>query len=65
MSPSTVARASERADGTVARPVLSVVEPAGSPGGLDWVAFRARQFPGRRPRHDFQAVVAYGAYKRG
>lgn len=31
---------------------------------LDWDAFRARYFPGRRPRHDFQAVIAYGAHKR-
>jgi hypothetical protein len=28
---------------------------------LDWVAFRARYFPGTRPRHDFQASVAYSA----
>jgi hypothetical protein len=30
---------------------------------LDWIGFRTRDFPGRRPRHDFQAAVAYGAYK--
>lgn len=30
---------------------------------LDWIGFSARYFPGRRPRHDFPAVVAYGAYK--
>jgi hypothetical protein len=34
------------------------------PGSLDWDGFRARWFPGRRPRHDFQAVEAYGIYKR-
>jgi hypothetical protein len=31
---------------------------------LDWIAFRARYFPGRRPRHDFPAVVAYSATKQ-
>jgi hypothetical protein len=53
---------------TVARPMLKIVEataPADLDSDLDWVAFRARYFPGRRPRHDFQAVVAYGAYKEG
>lgn len=30
-----------------------------------WVAFRARYFPGRRPRHDFQAAAAYAEYRRG
>jgi hypothetical protein len=32
------------------------------PGELDWDAFCARYFPGRR-RHDFEALTAYGAYK--
>jgi hypothetical protein len=32
--------------------------------GLDWTAFSARFFPGRR-RHDFQAVKAYEAYRNG
>jgi hypothetical protein len=31
---------------------------------LDWDAFSARYFPGRR-RHDLDAVAAYGAYKQG
>ena len=31
---------------------------------LDWDAFSARYFPGRR-RHDFDAVAAYGAYRQG
>jgi hypothetical protein len=35
-----------------------------APTDLDWDAFRARYFPGRRARHDFQAVRAYGAYKQ-
>ena len=33
--------------------------------GLEYRAYSARYFPGRRPRHDFQAVVAYGAYRKG
>jgi hypothetical protein len=32
------------------------------PDGLDWQAFSARYFPDRR-RHDFEVVIAYGAYK--
>jgi hypothetical protein len=32
-------------------------------GGLDWQAFSAAYFPGRG-RHDFEALIAYGAYKR-
>lgn len=32
--------------------------------GLDWEGFSARYFPGWR-RHDFEALVAYAAYKRG
>jgi hypothetical protein len=31
--------------------------------GLDWQAFSARYFPGR-PRHDLEALTAYGAYRR-
>ena len=31
---------------------------------LDWDAFSARYFPGRR-RHDFEAIDAYGAYRQG
>jgi hypothetical protein len=31
---------------------------------LDWDAFSARYFPGRR-RHDLDAIAAYGAYKQG
>ena len=30
---------------------------------LDWQAFSATYFPDRR-RHDFEALIAYGAYKR-
>jgi hypothetical protein len=35
-----------------------------APAGLDWYAFSARYFPGRR-RHDLEALRAYGAYKQG
>jgi hypothetical protein len=31
---------------------------------LDWEVFCLTYFPGRRPRHDFEAVIAYGAYRR-
>jgi hypothetical protein len=31
---------------------------------LEWDAFSARYFPGRR-RHDLDAVAAYGAYRQG
>jgi hypothetical protein len=34
------------------------------PEGLDWTAFSAGFFPGRR-RHDFEAVKAYEAYRNG
>ena len=30
---------------------------------LDWQGFTAKHFPERR-RHDFEAVIAYGAYRR-
>jgi hypothetical protein len=30
---------------------------------LDWQGFCTRYFPGRR-RHDLEALVAYGAYRR-
>ena len=49
---------------------LSRAAPAPDPPGagvgekLDWDAFSARYFPGRR-RHDLDAVAAYGAYKQG
>ncbi len=31
-------------------------------GGLEWTAFVARFFPGRR-RHDIEALATYGAYR--
>ena len=50
-----------------AEAILSAQRPDSrpdEPGSLDWDGFRARWFPGRRPRHDFQAVEAYGIYRR-
>ena len=32
-------------------------------GGLDWNGFRDAYYPGSR-RHNLEAIVAYGAYKR-
>ena len=44
--------------------VASVVTTsAHAPAGLDWQAFSAAYFPGRR-RHDLEALTAYGAYRR-
>ena len=43
---------------------VPVVPAAGVGEKLDWDAFSARYFPGRK-RHDLDAVAAYGAYKQG
>jgi hypothetical protein len=45
-------------------PSAPVFPAAGVGEKLDWDAFSARYFPGRR-RHDLDAVAAYGAYKEG
>jgi hypothetical protein len=45
-------------------PSAPVLPAAGVGEKLDWDAFSARYFPGRR-RHDLDAVAAYGAYKQG
>jgi hypothetical protein len=37
--------------------------PASLPAGLDWLTYTAEYFPDRR-RHDLEAILAYGAYKR-
>ena len=39
--------------------IESSTEP---PDALDWQAFRAAYFPGRR-RHDLAAIIAYAAYR--
>ena len=31
---------------------------------LEWTAFCERYFPGR-PRHDYEAITAYAAYRTG
>jgi hypothetical protein len=50
---------------SLARAASAPVLPAAGLGEkLDWDAFSARYFPGRR-RHDLDAVAAYGAYKQG
>jgi hypothetical protein len=41
-----------------------VLPAAGVGEKLDWDAFSALYFPGRR-RHDLDAVAAYGAYRQG
>jgi hypothetical protein len=43
--------------------VSAVASSAEAPDGLDWQAFSATYFPGRR-RHDLEALIAYGAYRR-
>ena len=37
---------------------------ASAPATLDWEAFTASFFPGRH-KHDHEALLAYGAYRRG
>jgi len=41
---------------------VSAVASSAPPDGLDWQAFSAAYFPGRR-RHDLEALTAYGAYR--
>jgi hypothetical protein len=58
----------ERRSSTIFEPTRPAAQPAISnliraPGGLDWQAFSAVYFPERR-RHDLEALVAYGAYRR-
>jgi hypothetical protein len=43
-------------------PVTAAARGAGQ-RGLDWEGFRDLYYPDRR-RHDFEAVVAYGAYRK-
>ena len=54
-----------RHDQLLSRTALAHDLPAAGIGEkLDWDAFSARYFPGRR-RHDLDAVAAYGAYTTG
>lgn len=57
-SPRSDRRQPETRDG---RPAVATA--ARGPGGLDWLAFTAAYFPGRR-RHDLEALTAYSRYKR-
>lgn len=41
----------------------AVVTGVRGSGSLDWTAFTAAYFPGRR-RHDLEALTAYSRYKR-
>ena len=43
--------------------VSAVATSASVPDGLDWQSFSAACFPGRR-RHDLEALIAYGVYRR-
>jgi hypothetical protein len=45
------------------RSAAAVASPEDAPAGLDWQAFSAAYFQGSR-RHNLEAIVAYGAYKR-
>lgn len=47
----------------VARVASAVASSADGSDRLDWQMFCAAYFPGRR-RHDFEALTAYGAYRR-
>lgn len=47
----------------VAKVASAVASSADVPDRLDWQTFCAADFPGRR-RHDFEALTAYGAYRR-
>ena len=60
-------RRSARLDREVAvtsRGPSAAASSAHEPEGLDWRAFRAAYFPGRR-RHDLEALTGYAVYKRG
>ena len=64
----TASRGAGRFEAERRRPLTeSAVSAAASsevvPAGLDWQAFSAAYFPGRR-RHDLEALTAYGAYRR-
>jgi hypothetical protein len=61
-------RGAGRSDAERKRPltenaVSAVASSEEVPAGLDWQAFSAAYFPGRR-RHDLEALTAYGAYRR-
>jgi hypothetical protein len=45
------------------RAPVEAVSPGVHRGGLDWDGFRDLYYPDSR-RHNFEAIVAYGAYKK-
>ena len=45
------------------RAPAEAVSPGTHRDGLDWNGFRDLYYPGSR-RHDLEAIVAYGAYRR-
>ena len=46
------------------KPPIVVESTRSGAGMLDWIEFSARLFSGHRPRHDFEALVAYAKYRR-
>lgn len=59
--PSSTVFGPKRAAAEHVTPILA--SSAHAPAGLDWQAFSAAYFPSRR-RHDLEALVAYGVYRR-
>jgi hypothetical protein len=55
---------SRRRDGSDGVPAAQPLLAPDVAEGLDWYAFSARYFRGRR-RHDFEAVFGYAAYRNG
>jgi len=54
----------DAADGRYLELAPDLTSASGEPRvELDWRAFCARYFPGRRRRHDLEAVVACGAFR--
>jgi hypothetical protein len=60
---SAAASTAEARRGGLARFRANVASGDELPGGLDWQAFSERCFPGRY-RHDLEALIAYGSYRR-
>ena len=58
-----VLTAESRRRGTRTTGASAAGSPEDLPNGLDWQAFSTAYFPGRG-RHDFEALIAYGAYRR-
>ena len=53
----------DRVAWNIPRDPVEIVSHAESRDGLDWDSFRDLYYPSTR-RHDFEAIVAYGDYKR-